>query len=314
MRYRTLGNTGLNVSVVGLGTNQFGGKVDEAGTAAIVHRALDLGINFIDTANTYTKGGSEKAIGKAIAGRREEVILATKVGMKTGDGPNDLGASRWSIFRNVEASLKRLNTDYIDLYQIHRFDPTTPAEETMSALADLVRSGKVRYIGASNYAAWQLCHANSVAERWGWPKFVTIQPHYHMFERSIEAELIPYCQAFNVGVIPYFPLAGGFLTGKYRRGQAPPKGSRGESNPYVQKFFTDRYFTIIERLEAFAKERDHTLAELAIAWLIAKEPVCSVISGATSPGQVEENARAGTWELSAEEVEAIDAILDSPEE
>lgn len=314
MQYRTLGNAGLKVSAVGLGTNQFGGKVDEQGAAAIIHRALDRGINFIDTANIYTRGESEKAIGKAIASRRSEVVLATKVGMKTGDGPNEIGASRGNIMSGIDASLKRLNTEYIDLYQIHRFDPETPAEETMSALNDLVQSGKVRYIGASNYAAWQLCRANDVAEPCGWSGFATVQPHYHMFERSIESELLPYCKAFDVGIIPYFPLAGGFLTGKYRRGQAPPKGSRGESNSYVQKFFTDSYFTVIEKLEAFAAERSHSLAELAIAWLLSRGQVCSVISGATSVDQVEQNARAGEWSLSPDECGAIDAILEPANE
>ncbi len=309
MQYRTLGNSGLKVSAVGLGTNQFGGKVDEAGAATIIHQALDTGINFIDTADIYTQGNSERAIGKAIASRRTEVVLATKVGSKVGDGPNDGGSSRGHIMAAVNESLRRLNTDYIDLYQIHRVDPLTPAEETMSALNDLVKSGKVRYIGASNYAAWQLCRANDVAERWGWSQFVTIQPHYHMFERSIEAELLPYAQAFNVGVIPYFPLAGGFLTGKYRRGEAPPKGSRGESNAYVQKFFTDSHFDTVERLEAFARERGHTLVELAIAWLLARPQVCSVISGATSSEQLEQNARAADWTLAPDECEAVEAIL-----
>ncbi|HLS90334.1 MAG TPA: aldo/keto reductase, partial [Limnochordia bacterium] len=224
MKYRQLGRSGLWVSVVGLGTNQFGGKVDEKGVAEIIDAALDLGVNFIDTADVYTGGKSEETIGKAIAKRRDQVVLATKVGSRTGDGPNDVGTSRRHIIAGVEASLRRLGTEYIDLYQIHRFDPHTPFEETMRALDDLVRSGKVRYIGASNYAAWQLCRANDVAEMRGWTPFISIQPHYHMLERSIEKELVPYCEAFGVGIIPYFPLAGGFLTGKYRRGQAPPPG------------------------------------------------------------------------------------------
>ncbi len=224
MKYRQLGRSGLWVSVVGLGTNQFGGKVDEKGVAEIIDAALDLGVNFIDTADVYTGGKSEETIGKAIAKRRDQVVLATKVGSRTGDGPNDVGASRRHIIAGVEASLRRLGTEYIDLYQIHRFDPHTPFEETMRALDDLVRSGKVRYIGASNYAAWQLCRANDVAEMRGWTPFISIQPHYHMLERSIEKELVPYCEAFGVGIIPYFPLAGGFLTGKYRRVKRLPRG------------------------------------------------------------------------------------------
>ena len=193
--------------------------------------------------------------------------------MEVGDGPNDVGASRHRIMTGVEASLRRLGTDYIDLYQIHRFDPHTPAEETMRALDDLVRSGKVRYIGASNYAAWQLCRANDVAEANGWSRFVSVQPHYHMLERSIERELVPYCEAFGTGIIPYYPLAGGFLTGKYRRNEAPPPGSRGESSEYVQRYFTDRNFDILDKLQAFAKEREKSMVELAIAWLLGP-PTC----------------------------------------
>lgn len=309
MRYRQLGRSGLRVSVVGLGTNRFGSKVDEKGVAEIIHAALDQGLNFIDTADVYTGGQSEETIGKAIAGRRERVIIATKVGMRVGDGPNDVGASRQRIMTGVEASLRRLNTDYIDLYQIHRFDPHTPAEETMRALDDLVRSGKVRYIGASNYAAWQLCRANDLAEMRGWSSFVSVQPHYHMLERSIEAELVPYCQAFCVGIIPYFPLAGGFLTGKYRRNQPPPPGSRGESNEYVQRYFTDRNFDILEQLEAFAAKRGRSMVELAIAWLLARPQVSSVIAGVTSLSQLESNLKASDWELSAGEMDELEKIL-----
>lgn len=311
MKYRQLGRSGLWVSVVGLGTNQFGGKVDEKGVAEIIDAALDLGVNFIDTADVYTGGKSEETIGKAIAKRRDQVVLATKVGSRTGDGPNDVGASRRHIIAGVEASLRRLGTDYIDLYQIHRFDPHTPFEETMRALDDLVRSGKVRYIGASNYAAWQLCRANDVAEMRGWTPFISIQPHYHMLERSIEKELVPYCEAFGVGIIPYFPLAGGFLTGKYRRGQAPPPGSRGEASAYVQQYFTERNFDVIERLEAFAKARGKSMAELAIAWLIARPQVASVIAGVTSVAQLQHNVKASEWELSPEEMQEIEHILSS---
>lgn len=311
MQYRQLGRSGLWVSVVGLGTNQFGGKVDEKGVAEIIDAALDLGVNFIDTADVYTGGKSEETIGKAIAKRRDQVVLATKVGSRTGDGPNDVGASRRHIIAGVEASLRRLGTEYIDLYQIHRFDPHTPFEETMRALDDLVRSGKVRYIGASNYAAWQLCRANDVAEMRGWTPFISIQPHYHMLERSIEKELVPYCEAFGVGIIPYFPLAGGFLTGKYRRGQAPPPGSRGEASAYVQQYFTERNFDVIERLEAFAKARGKSVAELAIAWLIARPQVASVIAGVTSVAQLQHNVKASEWELSPEEMQEIEQILSS---
>lgn len=313
MEYRQLGRSGMRVSVVGLGANQFGGKVDAKGTERIIHRALDLGINFIDTADIYTGGRSEETIGAALKGRRAEAVLATKMAGRTGDGPNDSGASRWRIMRQVEISLKRLQTDYIDLYQIHWFDPLTPIEETMRALDDLVRSGKVRYIGASNFAAWQMCRANDLAERYGWTPFVTIQPHYHMFEREVERELLPYCRAFGVGVIPYFPLAGGFLTGKYQKGEAPPKDSRGASSPYVQGYFTERNFAILEELKAFAAEHGRSVAELAIAWLLAEPLVTSVICGATSPEQVEHNAKAATWALTDEERQRVNQLLERAE-
>lgn len=313
MQYRSLGNSGLRVSAVGLGTNQFGAKVDADGVARIIHHALDLGLNFIDTADMYTDGRSEETIGRAIADRRGDVILATKVGWKIGDGPNDVGASRQRIMDGVEASLRRLNTDHIDLYQIHRFDPHTPFEETMRALDDLVRSGKVRYIGASNYAAWQLCRANDVAEMAGGMRFVSVQPHYHMLKRSIETELIPYCEAFGIGVIPYFPLAGGFLTGKYEQGAAPPEGSRGETSEYVQRYFTPRNFAIVKSLQNFAEGHRRTMAELAVAWLLARPQVSSVICGATSTTQVENNLKAADWELTSADVEAIEELL-NPEE
>jgi aryl-alcohol dehydrogenase-like predicted oxidoreductase len=309
MEYRQLGRAGVRVSVIGLGTNQFGGVVDQQGVNEIIAGALDLGINFIDTADVYTQGRSEETLGVALKGRWDRVVLATKVRSSMGDGTNDQGASRYHIINGVEASLRRLQTDHIDLYQIHRWDDTTPIDETLRALDDLVRAGKVRYIGASNFMAWQLAHANVLAELRGWTSFVSIQPHYHMLERSIEQELIPYCNAYNVGILPYFPLAGGFLTGKYRRGEAVPSGSRAERSPYVQKYLTDENFTIIEKLEQWAKERDHTMGELAHAWLLSQPQVSSVISGATKLSQVQANAKAADWKLTPEEVAEINSIL-----
>ena len=311
MEYRQLGSAGVRVSTIGLGTNRFGIRVDQQEVNRIVGVALAQGINFFDTADVYQEGRSEESLGVALKGRRQQVILATKVFNKTGDGPNDYGTSRHHIIEGVEASLRRLQTDYIDLYQMHRPDPDTPIEETLRALDDLVRAGKVRYIGASNYAAWQLARANLLAEFRGWTPFVTIQPHYHMFERGIEQELVPYCNAHGVGILPYFPLAGGFLTGKYRRGEKAPAGSRGESSPYVQKYMTDSYYDKLERLIAWAGERGHTIGDLAHAWLLAQPSVSSVISGATSAEQVEANARAAGWALSAEELSQVNAILDS---
>ncbi|MBN1246875.1 MAG: aldo/keto reductase [Anaerolineae bacterium] len=309
MKYRSMGNSGVRVSTVGLGTNQFGGKVDQAGVNAIIDAALDAGINLIDTADVYQGGRSEEALGVALQGRWDQVILATKVYNSTGEGPNDRGASRYHIISGVEASLRRLQTDHIDLYQMHRWDSETPIEETLRALDDLISTGKVRYIGASNYAAWQLARANLLAEVRGWTPFVTIQNHYHMLERGLEQEMLPYCEAYNVGILPYFPLAGGFLTGKYKRGEPAPAGSRGESSGYVQRYMTDTNYTKIETLVAWAGARGHTMAELAHTWLLAHPQVCSVISGATKVAHVEANAMAADWELSETELSDVNAVL-----
>jgi aryl-alcohol dehydrogenase-like predicted oxidoreductase len=309
VEYRSLGSSGLKVSAVGLGTNQFGGKVNQEDAVRIVHAALDQGINLIDTADVYQEGRSEQAIGSALRGRRSEALIATKVRHPVGEGPNQKGASRARILDGVEASLRRLQTSYIDLYQIHRWDDETPVEETMRALEDLVRAGKVRYIGASNFTAWQLTLANATAERHGWERFVSVQPHYHMLERGIEAELVPACRYLGIGILPYFPLAGGFLTGKYRRGEAAPQGSRGENSPYVQRYMTEENYTRLEKLEAFAQEQERTINELAHAWLLAQAQVSSVISGATRIEQVEANAAAAGWQLDEGELAHIEAIL-----
>lgn len=311
MQYRQLGKSGLKVSAIGLGTNQFGGKVDSVGTKKILAAALDLGINLIDTADIYQQGRSEENIGAALEGKRHQALIATKVFFKMGEGPNDLSASRQHILEGVEASLRRLRTDYIDLYQIHRWDAETPIEETMRALDDLVRAGKVRYIGASNFDGWQLTHANALAELKGWTQFVSIQPHYHMLEREIEKELIPACEYFGIGILPYFPLAGGFLTGKYREGQPAPEGSRGETSEYVQRYMTPENYARLTKLTAFAQEREHTLNELAHAWLLALPLVSSVISGATKLEHIQANAAASDWELSAEEITTLNEILET---
>ena len=310
MQYRSLGNSGLKVSAIGLGTNQFGGKVDSGTAKDIIHAALDLGVNFIDTADVYQDGRSEEFIGGALGGRRQEALIATKVYAKVGEGPNERGASRQHIMDGVEASLRRLQTDYIDLYQIHVWDEETPIEETMRALEDLLRVGKVRYIGASNFSAWQLTRANAVSEINGWTEFVSIQPHYHMLEREVERELIPACTYFGTGILPYFPLAGGFLTGKYVQDQPAPAGSRGESSEYVQRYMTPENYSKLDKLAAFAGEYEHTVNELAHAWLLAQPQVSSVISGATSVEHVQANAAAVDWDLGEEDVEAVNAILD----
>jgi aryl-alcohol dehydrogenase-like predicted oxidoreductase len=236
-------------------------------------------------------------------------VLATKVFHPVGDGPNDRGTSRYHIFNQVETSLRRLQSDHIDLYYLHRPDPTTPIEESLRALDDLIRMGKVRYVGCSDYAAWQLAHANLLAELKGWSKFVVIQSEYNLLERKVEAEVLPYCRAHTVGFVPYFPLAGGFLTGKYQRGQPAPAGSRGEKSPYVQAFMTDARYDQIERLAAWAAERGRGLNELAQAWLLAQPQVCSVISGATKLEQVQANVKAAEWALTAEEAKAVAELL-----
>lgn len=310
MEYRHLGSSGLFVSAIGLGTNQFGGKVDKAQAAAIINTAVDLGINFIDTADTYREGRSEEYIGAAIKSLREKVLIATKVRHPVAPGgPNDRGTSRYHVIDGAERSLRRLGVETIDLYQLHTWDDETPIEESMRALEDLLRAGKVRYIGASNFSAWQLTHANAVAELRGWTEFVSIQPHFHMLHREVESEILEACKYFGIGVLPYFPLAGGFLTGKYKRGQAAPKGSRGEESPYVQKYMTDANYDVLEKLDVFAQQRGHNLGELAHAWLLAQPQVSSVISGASKPEQVQANAKAADWRLEAGDLEEVGKIL-----
>ena len=309
MEYRQLGNSGVRVSVIGLGTNQFGGKVDQNGVNTIIAGAIDLGINFIDTADIYTQGHSEETLGVALKGRWDTVVLATKVRHPMGKGVNDHGASRYHVLSGVDASLRRLQSDHIDLYQIHSWDDATPIDETLRALDDLVRTGKVRYVGASNFAAWQLARANLLAEMRGWSPFVTIQPHYHMLERGIEQEMLPYCNAYKIGILPFFPLAGGFLTGKYRRGEPAPAGSRGETSTYVQRYMTPANYDRMEQLETWAGERGHTMGELAHAWLLAHPQVSSVISGATRLEQAQANAKAADWKLTADELLEVNAAL-----
>ncbi|GAB5494867.1 MAG: aldo/keto reductase [Phototrophicaceae bacterium] len=312
MEYRQLGNSGVRVSVIGMGTNQFGRKVSQEDVTRVIDTALDLGVNFIDTADVYTGSDSETTLGHALKGRWDKVVLATKGYFATGEGTNDIGASRYHLRNAVENSLNRLQSDHIDLYQMHRWDSNTPIEETMRTLDDLVSSGKVRYIGASAYASWQLAKANLLADMRGWASFVTVQSHYHMLEREVEKEVIPYCEADNVGFIPYFPLAGGFLTGKYKRGEEAPEGSRGESSPYVKAYMTDENYTIVETLSAWAEERGHTMAELAHVWLLAQPQVCSVISGLTRIEHLEANAKAADWVLTDDELAEVNAVL-SPE-
>jgi aryl-alcohol dehydrogenase-like predicted oxidoreductase len=292
-----------------MGTNQFGGKVDQAGVNEIISTAIENGINFFDTADVYQEGRSEEAIGKAIKSKRQDVVIATKFYFKTGEGPNDKGASRKHIFDAVEASLRRLQTDYIDLYQQHRWDDETSIEETLSALDDLISQGKVRYIGSSNFTGWQIAEAQAVSKRNGFHKFITEQPHFHMLERKIKDEVIPSCKYFNIGILPFFPLAGGFLTGKYKEGMPVPEGSRGESSEYVKNLLTADNFKILDSLTKFAKDRNRTISELAHAWLLAQPQISSVISGATKADHVRMNLKAFDWHLSEAEVSEINKLL-----
>jgi len=308
MQYRRLGNSGLKVSVVGLGCNNFGRRLDRDGAIRVVHACIDAGITLFDTADAYGAGDSERYLGAAISGRRDRVIVATKFASEMGDGPYDRGGSRLYIRRAVEASLRRLDTDYIDLYQMHWFDPDAPTEETLSTLDDLVHEGKVRYIGSSNFTGWQIADADWIARVNHWVPFVSAQNRYSLLDRAVEREVIPACRRFGVGMIPYSPLAGGMLTGKYRRGQEPPAGTRLAGNPRADRFLNDRNFDTVEALERFAADRGLTLLQVAIGGLAAQPQVASVIAGAMTPEQVMANVEAGSWEPSPEDLAEIDRL------
>jgi aryl-alcohol dehydrogenase-like predicted oxidoreductase len=310
MEYRQLGNSGVRVSAIGLGANRFGSKeVGQAEVDKIIDQARDLGVNFFDTANVYTEGRSEETLGQALKGRMDEVVLASKFSFPRKSSPNSWGASRYQLMQALDASLRRLQTDHIDLYYTHRWDASTPIEETLRGLDDVIRMGKVRYIGASAYASWQLAHANVLAEMKGWSAFVVVQSEYNLLRRDVEREVLPYCRAHQVGFVPYYPLAGGFLTGKYQQGKPAPPGSRGEYTKNVQELMTEANYSRVSRLATWAKARGRGLNELAQAWLLAQPQVCSVISGATKAEQVVSNVKASDWQLTAEEVKEIDTIV-----
>jgi aryl-alcohol dehydrogenase-like predicted oxidoreductase len=303
MQTRHIGS--LEVSVVGLGCNNFGRRVDEPGTHAVVHAALDAGITFFDTADIYGSTLSEQYLGRALGARRDEVVLATKFGMKVDDQRH--GAHPDYVRQACEDSLRRLGTDRIDLYQLHTPDPTVPIADTLGALDDLVKAGKVREIGCSNFDVAQLREAGA-AVRPGGARFVSVQNQYSLLHREPERAVLAECRRTDVAFIPFFPLASGLLTGKYHRGEAPPAGSRiaGGANKNV---FTDENLAYVEALRAFAESRGHTLLELAFSWLLARDPVVSVIAGATKPAQVRANVDAATaWQLSAEELAEVERI------
>ncbi len=312
MNYRKLGSSGLKVSEIGLGGNNFGWYADEETSVAVINQALEMGVNYIDTADWYAGGKSEEIIGKAVKDRRQQVVIATKFGMAMDDGPNEKGGSRHYTMRAVEGSLRRLKTDYIDLYQMHIPDPTTPIEETLRALEDLVREGKIRYTGCCNFSAWQLCEAlwtskfNNLSQ-----SFVTAQARYNVLEREIEADLVPCCHSHDVGVIPWGPLAAGFLTGKYRKNEKFPTDGRlskkGPSSIY-DNVMSEPNWEKLSKLESFAEDCGHKVGELAIAWLLSKPWISSVIAGARKIEQVKANVASSTWKMSANEISQIDNI------
>jgi aryl-alcohol dehydrogenase-like predicted oxidoreductase len=309
MRYRNVGASGLRASAIGVGCYPFGGFLDEARSHAVVHAAMELGINYFDTANSYGIGKSEEMLGTALAGgRRHDAIIATKFGNRMADGPNDVGASRTSIVRACEGSLRRLKTDYIDLYQLHWPDRSTPIEETLRALDDLVRAGKVRYIGASNLFEWELCEAVLISRHEGLARFVSTQDFYNLLYRDAERRLEPFCVKYGVGMTSYFPLAGGMLTDVYRRGSPLPEGTRAATSPSTSSWHTPRNWDVQEQLAAFARSRGWTLAQMALAWMLGRPAMFTVIAGADDAAQLRENVKALDIRFTEEDLLEIDRI------
>ena len=310
MEQRNLGRSGLIVSAVGLGCNNFGARSDREATRAVVHRALDLGITFFDTSDTYgDNGASEEYLGQALAGRRDDIVLASKFARPMDREGRLQGASRRYIMNAVEASLTRLNTDRIDLYYQHIEDPRTPIEETLRALDDLVRHGKVRYIGCSTLSAWQVVEAQWTSKHFGLDHFIACQERYNLLERELDQQLMPVIQSYGLGLIPFSPLANGLLTGKYRRNVLLPAGARLTTTPRAaERYLTEANWVTVERLEEFCAARGRSLLDLAFGWLLHRPAVASVIAGATTPEQVEANVRAAAWAPSREDMDEIDRI------
>ena len=310
MQERNLGKSGLRVSLVGLGCNNFGGRIDLEATRKVVHKALDCGITLFDTADTYgERGGSENVLGQLLGDRRKDIVLATKFGMPMDDSGRLKGGSRRYIMRAVEASLKRLRTDWIDLYQLHQYDPLTPIEETLRALDDLVRSGKVRYIGCSNLPAWRVVEAQWAARTEHLNPFVSCQDEYSLLVREIEKDLLPMMEVYGMSLLPYFPLASGLLTGKYTRGAKMPEGARlSVTQRLADRYMTQTNWDNVEGLRELAGKRGWSMLDLAFSWLAAKPVTASVIAGATKPEQIEQNVKAVELELSPEDLAEIEAI------
>ncbi|MCB2107725.1 MAG: aldo/keto reductase [Rhodobacteraceae bacterium] len=318
MEQRLLGKSGLKVSAVGLGCNNFGMLIDAAQTKAVVDKAIDIGITLFDTADIYGNAGkSEEFLGQTLGARRKDVLIATKFGNAMGKGFLEQGgASRLYIMAAVEASLRRLGTDYIDLYQIHKPDGVTPTDETLRALDDLVRQGKVRYIGHSNFEGWRTVEAAWISKTQNLTPYISAQNHYSLLSRGIEAELVPACENYGVGILPFFPLESGLLTGKYKRGEKPPEGTRyaawASRGPMVNRFFGDDRFATVDKLTELAASAGASMLDMAIGWLLSKPYVGSVIAGATKPEQLDANAKAAAWRPTLEIDDKIDEITPPP--
>lgn len=308
MEYRRLGHTGFRVSALGLGCNSFGGRAEPAAARTILDRALDAGITLVDTADAYANQASETILGEALAGRRDRVILSTKGGSRVGDGPNDQGATRHHLVTALDSSLRRLRTDHVDLYTVHFADAETKDEETLAALDDLVRAGKVRYVCASNHAAWQVCRSLWIAERRGTVAFQAVQASYSLVDRTAELELQPLCLDQGLGLIAFWPLGGGLLTGKYGPGEDPPPGSRALTQPIFQRSFTEDRLVLARELRRVAAERGETPNALALAWVLRRPGVCSVLVGATKVEQLEQNLRGLTAQVDDELLKRLDEL------
>ena len=310
MKLRNLGKSGLLVSEVGLGCNNFGMRVDLEGSRKVIDKAIDLGITLFDTADIYgNAGGSETILGEVLGNRRKDIVLATKFGMQMDTDGKQKGGSRRYIMSAVEASLSRLKTDHIDLYQLHAPDELAPMEETLRALDDLITQGKVRYIGCSNVPAWQVADSQWISKSLGINKFVSCQDEYSLLARDVEKELVPATEAYGLGILPYFPLASGLLTGKYKRNLLPEGTRFAASERARDRYMTEANWKLVESLEAFVQAHGKTMLELAFSWLASKPTVSSVIAGATKPEQVEMNAAAISWELTTDELAEIEGIL-----
>ena len=311
MKYRSLGCSGVKVSPICLGAMMFGGATSETDSIQIIQRAIDAGINFLDTANVYNQGESERIVGKAVRSMRDDVVIATKVRGSMGEGVNQSGASRYHIMMQVEESLKRLGTDRIDLYYLHSPDPTTPVEESLNALDDCVRQGKVRYIGCSNFKAWQVCEALWTSDRMNLGKFVCVQPLYNIVNRDVEAELLPFCNTYGLGIVPYSPLARGVLTGKYLLGQLPPPGSRAarQDRRMHQTEFREESFEVAQKLKPLAAAYGKTVTQFALAWVLANPIITSVIIGPRTMEQLEDNLGGLDCVLSPADEAEIDQLV-----